>query len=63
MTVGTGDSAIRTFDSFRKKRNIADYERAHTISDREADEMLKLAHRLRKDVQEWIATSYPELMP
>ena len=62
FTVGIDKRAIRAFDAFRKKRNITDYERAHTISDREAEEILKLARRLQKDVPAWIAAKYPKLM-
>jgi hypothetical protein len=62
FTVGVDARTIRTFSTFRKKRNITDYERAHTISDREAEEMLNLARRLRKDVAAWIADKHPGLI-
>lgn len=54
FTVGVGASTIRKFDVFRKKRNIADYERADTISETEAEEMRKLAESLRTSVNAWL---------
>ena len=56
-------AAIRMFDTFRKKRNITDYERADTISDIEADKMHALAKRLRRDIFAWIFENYPDLKP
>jgi hypothetical protein len=54
FTLGKDAATIRKLDVFRKKRNITDYERADTISDREADEMRKLAEALRADVAAWL---------
>src|SRR5712691_3923125 len=45
-TLGTDAATIKKFDTYRKKRNISDYERADTISDAEADDMIALAERL-----------------
>ncbi len=39
---------------FRKKRNISDYLRAGEVSDQEVTEMIALAKKLRKKVEEWI---------
>jgi len=52
--------AVRVADC-RKLRNASDYERAGLISDTEADGMLKLALRLRKEVEAWIRANYPTL--
>src|SRR5262249_39967991 len=35
FTLGTDAATVRQFDTFRKKRNISDYEQADTISDAE----------------------------
>lgn len=32
------------------------------VSDKEADEMVDLAGKLRQQVQKWIADNYPELI-
>src|SRR5258708_38587023 len=39
LTLGVDAATIRMFDTFRKKRNISDYERAGGVSNLEADEM------------------------
>ena len=51
------------FDVFRKKRNVSDYERAGTISDADARDIIALAQRLRKDLLVWIAKNSPALKP
>jgi hypothetical protein len=51
FTITPDSKVIETFDGFRKKRNISSYDLAGTVSDREADEMMQLAHRLRDDVE------------
>jgi hypothetical protein len=53
---------IAQFDQFRKKRNIGGYEQAGLVSDREADEMIALAQRLREQIEEWVRTNHPELL-
>jgi hypothetical protein len=60
-TIGIGANQIAQFEQFRKKRNIGGYERAGSISDREADEMARLAGDLRQRVQVWLGANHPEL--
>ncbi len=62
FTITPGSKFIDTFDSFRKKRNISNYDVAGAVSDKEADEMFRLAKQLRSDVQKWIKTTHPELL-
>ena len=57
-----GRRFIDTFDGFRKKRNVSSYDVAGSVSDKEADEMLKLATSLRTNVEKWIRTTRPELL-
>ena len=61
-TIGADIKLIAQFDQFRKKRNIGGYERAGLVSDAEADEMVALAKRLRKEVETWIRTNFPQLL-
>lgn len=61
-TVGWDASLIAQLDKFRKKRNISDYERAGTVSKREADEMVRLAKELRARVEAWLRKEHPELL-
>jgi hypothetical protein len=59
LTVGLDAATVRKFDTFRKKRNISDYERAGGVSDMEANEMRQLAERLRTEVEAWIREKHP----
>jgi len=61
-TIGADSKLIAQFDAFRKKRNIGDYEIAGSTSKMEADEMVVLAQRLRKQVEDWLRTNHPELL-
>ncbi len=61
-TLGGDAGQIRLFDQFRKKRHVGGYERAGTVSDQEAEEMLALAQALRDDLKEWLHAYHPELI-
>jgi HAMP domain-containing protein len=61
-TIGADRQLVAEFDVFRTKRNLAGYDRAGTVSEQEADEMLELARRLAEQVEEWIRTEHPELV-
>jgi hypothetical protein len=62
FTTAPNRKFIDTLDGFRKKRNMSNYDVAGSVSDREADEMFKLAASLRADAEEWINTTRPELL-
>jgi hypothetical protein len=62
FTTAPGRTFIDTLDGFRKKRNVSSYDVAGSVSDKEADEMLKLATILRADVEKWIRATRPELL-
>jgi len=62
-TIGVEQSSITLLDGFRKKRNIADYERAGTVSDQETTEIVALALRLRDELVRWLAEQHPDLLP
>lgn len=61
FTIGLDQRLVRTFDTFRKKRNLTDYERAGAVSDLEVDAVRELAARLRNEVEEWIRRIRPDL--
>lgn len=61
FTISPGTKFIDTLDGFRKKRNASNYDVAGSVSDKEADEILMLASKLRRDVEEWIRATQPEL--
>jgi hypothetical protein len=62
LTLGCGNATVIQLDAFRKKRNISDYERAGSISDAEAAEMLKLAKDLQVDLCQWLEEKHPDLL-
>lgn len=62
LTIGSSTDLVDQLDSFRKKRNISDYERAGAVSDQEAKEMLALAKMLRETVTTWLENNHPELI-
>lgn len=49
-------------DAFRKKRNMNDYDTAGCVSEMESEEMIKLAHKLRKEVEIWLYSKHPKIM-
>jgi len=51
-----------SFDRFRKKRNMIDYETAGVVSEQEVREMHELAVGLRDDVLAWLRKHHPKLM-
>ena len=61
-TIEAESSLITQFDAFRKKRNLAGYEREGLVSDQEAEEMVKLARNLRQTIQRWLRKNYPHLL-
>ena len=62
LTIGADASLVRQFDLFRKKRNIGGYERAGTVSDKEANEMIALAEQIRQEVRDWLVSYHPDLV-
>ena len=60
-TTAPGKRFLDALDGFRKKRNVSSYDVAGAVSDKEADEMLKLATSLRADVEKWIRATRPDL--
>ncbi len=62
LTIGWPTAKVDRFDRFRKKRNIAGYETAGVVSEREAQEMYELAVALRDDVLAWLGKQHPKLL-
>ena len=61
-TIKADVSLVSLLDQFRKKRNISEYDHEGMISDQEAKEMVDLAIRLRKDVEDWLRENHPDLL-
>jgi hypothetical protein len=62
FTIGASTDLVDQLDSFRKKRNISDYERAGAVSEQEAREMLTLAKALREAVITWLKKNHLNLI-
>jgi hypothetical protein len=63
FTIGLSQQEVDFLDSCRRKRHTAVYEQVGAISDREADEMIELARRLRAEVRSWIRKEHPDVWP
>ena len=61
LTLGKDSSLIRSFDAFRKKRNVSNYDIGGGVSDRELQEMATIAQTLHDEVEQWIRTNHPAL--
>jgi len=62
-TARLDSSKVDVLQRMKKKRNVSDYEVAGAVSEREADEMVALAGRVRDTVRAWLETEHPELLP
>jgi hypothetical protein len=61
FTIGVSAEMLRCLDAFRKKRNLTGYERIGTVSDKETEEIVETGQTLRRQVEEWIRNTHPEL--
>jgi len=62
FTMKLDRGTIQQLNTFRRKRNIADYERVGTVSELEIAEMLGLAKKLRTTVVDWLKRNHPEFV-
>jgi hypothetical protein len=53
---------IDQLNAFRRKRNMADYERVGLVSEQEIKKMVALAGELRAMAAEWLKKDHPELI-
>ncbi len=61
-TIGADNEMVTRLDAFRKKRNIANYERGGLVSATEVREIIAAARILRKSIGDWIRQNHPELL-
>lgn len=61
-TTGADAALVNTFDAFRKKRNVAGYERVGLVSDADADSMRALAVEVRDRVTVWLREHHAHLL-
>ena len=62
-TLGLDVGTVQQIQAFRKKRNIAEYEAAGVVSQREAEEVVALAAALIPRFERWLSEKHPELAP
>lgn len=62
FTIGLDKTTVRVFDTFRRKRHVAIYERVGAVSELEAQEMIEMAKMLRRLVEDRIRGESPELL-
>jgi uncharacterized protein (UPF0332 family) len=61
-TIGAPAETLRCLDAFRKKRNLTGYERMGAVSDKEVEEIIRMADVVRQQIKEWIGNTHPELL-
>lgn len=61
-TLGLEPDVIDELDAFRKKRNIATYEETGYVSDKEADEIINVAEKLRAQVVRWLKEKHRDMV-
>ncbi len=61
-TIQADDKTIRKIMAFSKKRNVASYDSAGSISDEELKQILSTAETLLEAVEAWLAATHPELL-
>jgi hypothetical protein len=62
LILGAGRAADADYlDACRVKRNTVEYDRAGAATHADADELLKFAVHLRKEVVVWLKASHPRL--
>jgi len=62
FTAGPDVSVLRHLDAFRKKRNLAGYDRIGAVSDLEVREIIRTARTIRRQVETWIREAHPGLL-
>ena len=61
-TIGADTKLIRKLLTFSKKRNVASYDSAGSISNQELRDILTTAEELRYTTKSWLRTAHPELL-
>ena len=62
FTLNADSVTILKLAAVQKKRNISEYERTGTVSDREAEDALDLAKTICERVRAWLEAEHPELI-
>ena len=61
-TIGADGKLIRKLIAFSKKRNVASYDSAGSVSSQELEQIIATAEDLRHTVEAWLSKAHPELV-
>jgi len=62
LVMGEGFSAVSTYlDHCRRKRNVSEYDAAGTISEKEAEDLLRTVREFKFEVRKWLQQNHAEL--
>ena len=62
LVMGPEFVAVKDYlDNCRRKRNVSEYDTAGTVSEKEANELLRTALRLKDQVENWLEDNHSEL--
>jgi hypothetical protein len=60
-TIGSDPKLVRKLLAFSKKRNVASYDSAGSISHHELQDILATTEELRYTIESWVQSTHPEL--
>jgi len=64
LVMGQRFSAIRDyFDNCRRKRNVTEYDAAGTVSQKEAEDLLRTVQGFKAEVETWLRQNHPDIFP
>jgi hypothetical protein len=61
-TIGADAKLIRKLLAFSKKRNVASYDSAGSVSNQELKDILVTTEELRHAIESWLRTTHPKLL-
>jgi len=64
LVMGPRFSTIRDYlDNCRRKRNVSEYDAVGTVSEKEAEDLLRTAREFKIQVESWLKKNHPEIYP
>jgi hypothetical protein len=64
LVMGPEFSAMRDYlDNCRRRRNVSEYDAAGTVSEKEAEDLLRAVREFKIGVENWLKGNHPEFYP
>jgi len=64
LAMGPQFSTIRDYlDNCRRKRNVSEYDAVGTVSEKEAEDLLRTVREFKIEVESWLKKNHPEFYP